>query len=158
MSESQVENNKTESVERESGQVKWFNTKTGFGFITASTNNDEEMSEDIFVHHTAIDAGDTYRYLTEGELITFERRKARSNNHTYEAANVRAPDGGVLNCLKPRQPRQSRQQRNRVTNNNNSKMESNGIPVVMNSDDGESQWMLVKRKNHKKKTSENKKD
>ena len=48
------------------GKVKWFNDKKGFGFIEP-----EGGGEDVFVHHTSIDA-DGYRTLTEGEKVEFE--------------------------------------------------------------------------------------
>ncbi len=48
------------------GTVKWFNDAKGYGFITA-----EEISQDIFVHHTAIQA-EGFRTLTQGEPVEFE--------------------------------------------------------------------------------------
>lgn len=47
------------------GIVKWFNASKGFGFI------EQEDGEDIFVHHTAIQA-DGYKSLDEGASVTFE--------------------------------------------------------------------------------------
>ncbi len=47
------------------GIVKWFNASKGFGFI------EQEAGEDIFVHHTAIQA-DGYKSLDEGASVTFE--------------------------------------------------------------------------------------
>jgi len=47
------------------GTVKWFNESKGFGFIT------QENGEDIFVHHTAINASG-FRTLNEGEKVEFE--------------------------------------------------------------------------------------
>jgi CspA family cold shock protein len=49
----------------ETGIVKWFNDAKGFGFIK------REDGEDVFVHHTAIQA-DGFRTLTEGEKVQFE--------------------------------------------------------------------------------------
>ena len=49
----------------ETGIVKWFNDAKGFGFIK------REDGEDVFVHHTAIQA-DGFRTLTEGERVQFE--------------------------------------------------------------------------------------
>ena len=43
------------------GQVKWFNTKTGFGFITVRSDGDY-TGKDIFVHHSDLKvAEDQYR-------------------------------------------------------------------------------------------------
>lgn len=47
------------------GTVKWFNDGKGFGFIK------REDGEDIFVHHTNIDATG-YRSLVEGQRVQFE--------------------------------------------------------------------------------------
>lgn len=47
---------------RSLGQVKWFDTKKGFGFIAASTG------EDLFVHQSAIKS-DGFRALTRKSLL-----------------------------------------------------------------------------------------
>ena len=53
---------------KEQGIVKWFNASKGFGFIQRQTG------EDVFVHHTAIQA-EGYRSLNEGQAVEFEVRK-----------------------------------------------------------------------------------
>ena len=52
-------------AERESGTVKWFDAKKGFGFIS------RDQGEDVFVHHSAI-SGDGYRSLDEGQKVEFD--------------------------------------------------------------------------------------
>jgi CspA family cold shock protein len=47
------------------GKVKWFNTKKGYGFISA------EDGADIFVHYSNI-AADGYKTLAEGDAVTFD--------------------------------------------------------------------------------------
>jgi CspA family cold shock protein len=47
------------------GTVKWFNDSKGFGFITP------EEGEDVFVHHTSIQA-DGFKSLSEGDQVEFE--------------------------------------------------------------------------------------
>ncbi|MHC4206659.1 MAG: cold-shock protein [Planctomycetota bacterium] len=47
------------------GTVKWFNSRKGYGFITA------EDGKDIFVHYADI-TGDGYRTLVEGDTVTFD--------------------------------------------------------------------------------------
>ena len=49
---------------RETGVVKWFNDKKGFGFIA------REDGDDIFVHYSAI-AGEGFRSLSEGDRVEF---------------------------------------------------------------------------------------
>ena len=50
--------------ERIQGTVKWFNSGKGYGFIA------RESGEDVFVHHTAIQA-EGYRSLEEGQRVEF---------------------------------------------------------------------------------------
>jgi CspA family cold shock protein len=49
---------------RETGVVKWFNDKKGYGFIS------RDSGDDIFVHHSAIVA-EGFRSLAEGERVEF---------------------------------------------------------------------------------------
>lgn len=47
------------------GRVKWFDNRKGYGFI------ERDSGEDIFVHHSNIDA-EGFRTLNDGELVGFE--------------------------------------------------------------------------------------
>ena len=49
-----------------SGKVKWFNTKSGYGFISP-----EDGSADVFVHQTAIRT-EGYRSLADGESVEYQ--------------------------------------------------------------------------------------
>jgi len=49
---------------KESGTVKWFNVKKGFGFIT------RDGGEDIFVHYRNIE-GNGRRAIAEGQRVQF---------------------------------------------------------------------------------------
>lgn len=51
--------------ERETGTVKWFNDAKGFGFI------EREGGEDLFVHHTAIQA-EGFKSLSENQKVEFK--------------------------------------------------------------------------------------
>ncbi|RMD93593.1 MAG: cold-shock protein [Calditrichaeota bacterium] len=51
-------------AERETGTVKWFNAKKGYGFILRNEG------EDIFVHYSEIN-GDGFRTLKEGQKVEF---------------------------------------------------------------------------------------
>lgn len=50
---------------KESGTVKWFNEKKGYGFIVR-----ESGDRDLFVHHSAIIA-EGFRTLAEGDRVEF---------------------------------------------------------------------------------------
>lgn len=48
-----------------SGKVKWWNNKSGFGFIA------QPEGKDVFVHHTNI-TGSGFKTLREGEEVKFD--------------------------------------------------------------------------------------
>jgi len=50
--------------EKEIGTVKWFNDAKGYGFIS------REGSDDVFVHHTAIQM-DGFKSLSEEQQVEF---------------------------------------------------------------------------------------
>lgn len=49
---------------RESGEIKWFNSKKGYGFIT------RDQGDDVFVHYRDIEGGDRHS-LSDGQRVTF---------------------------------------------------------------------------------------
>lgn len=87
---------------RLTGRVKWFNNKTGFGFITALEDSEGVSKDsDVFVHHSTIKVEkEQYRYLTIGEYVDFELSKITdsSNKHEFQAANVTGIRNGKLIC------------------------------------------------------------
>ena len=66
------------------GTIKWFNDQKGYGFI-----QQEGVTEDIFVHHTAIKM-DGFRTLTPGEAVDFEIKK---DDKGLKAVNVTRATG-----------------------------------------------------------------
>jgi cold shock CspA family protein len=90
------------------GQVKWFNTKTGYGFITACGG--EYDKKDIFVHFSSIKIADPqYLYLVQGEYVSFDLNKMESNKYEFHAVNVHGINGGSIMCeLRNTQPDVSR--------------------------------------------------
>ena len=49
------------------GTVKWFDTKKGYGFVADSASTDT----DYFVHFSEIQS-DNFKTLEEGQKVTFE--------------------------------------------------------------------------------------
>jgi CspA family cold shock protein len=99
------DNNKNDTTvsSRLTGRVKWFNNKTGFGFITALTDSEGvKEGSDVFVHHSAIKvAQEQYRYLVQGEYVEFVLSKisdASESKHEFQAVDVSGVKGGKLIC------------------------------------------------------------
>jgi len=80
---------------RWTGCVKWFNNQAGYGFVTATI---EEEEVDVFVHHSALQTTtDQFRYLVEGEYISFGTTPPDSDGK-ITATSVTGANGGKLMC------------------------------------------------------------
>ena len=62
------------------GTVKWFNERKGYGFIVP-----DDGSEDVFIHHSNI-AAEGFRSLEEGQKVEYDTGKGRKGP---EATNVK---------------------------------------------------------------------
>ena len=84
------------------GNVKWFNDAKGYGFISVSNPNGQDV-QDVFVHHSAILA-DGYRTLAEGQEVRVRHppgRKKACRPPTSVARRKRAsspPHGRLFFC------------------------------------------------------------
>tara|TARA_Y100000816_G_scaffold111251_2_gene77829 strand:- start:3729 stop:4109 length:381 start_codon:yes stop_codon:yes gene_type:complete len=78
------------------GRCKWFNGRKGFGFIT-TVGTDEPT--DVFVHHSNVEvAAEQYKYLVEGEYVSFNVTETSEGEHKHQASNVTGVLGGKLMC------------------------------------------------------------
>ncbi|OEH76276.1 glycine-rich protein [Cyclospora cayetanensis] len=69
------------------GTCKWFDSKKGFGFITADDGTD------LFVHQTEIKA-DGFRNLSEGEEVEFQVQAGEDGRK--KAVRVTGPGGAPV--------------------------------------------------------------
>jgi len=82
-------------TERFVGQVKWFNNKAGYGFITAREG--EHVDKDIFVHFTTVSRDDKqYRYLVQGEYVEFAIAPSADAKYSIQAVSISGIKGGPL--------------------------------------------------------------
>ena len=91
------ETTSSQKQERILGKVKWFNNKTGYGFITV--NDNQYTDKDIFVHYSDINVSDSqYKYLVQGEYVEFLLEKMDSDKHEFKATGVTGINGGTIMC------------------------------------------------------------
>lgn len=84
------------STERLTARVKWFNPRSGYGFLTDCKNAD-----DVFVHHSEITtSGNVYKTLTAGEYVEYVTTTDPTGK--VLANNVTGILKGPLLCERPR--------------------------------------------------------
>lgn len=80
---------------RQQGIVKWFNNRSGFGFVTTLG----EDNKDIFVHHSGVSVDrEQYKYLVQGEYVEFVLTTSSNSEHKFQATKVTGILKGPLMC------------------------------------------------------------
>lgn len=94
------------STERKIGNVKWFNNKAGFGFITMGENTDSP--KDVFAHYSNINVKNSqYKYLVQGEYVEFDLSPTTEGEHEFQATNITGIQGGATLCERRRISREA---------------------------------------------------
>ena len=116
----------TNASVRFTGRVKWFNNKAGYGFI--SITDGAQAGTDVFVHHSAIGvSSEQYKYLVQGEYISFNLSQTQNNAHKFQATNVLGINGGKLMCETRKEFKMSRS----TYNKDKVEFEESNEPVKM---------------------------
>lgn len=93
-----IETDNQNLLKRLSGMVKWFNNKSGFGFITVCSEG-EFNKKDIFVHYSSIRVSNPqYKYLVQGEYVDFTLIQPADTKHEYQATDITGIMGGSIMC------------------------------------------------------------
>ena len=93
--------------ERLVGRVKWFNNKAGYGFITVSDG--DRAGSDVFVHHSnVVVTSEQYKYLVQGEYVSFTIDCVPGGKHEFQAGEVSGINDGKLMCETRREFRENR--------------------------------------------------
>tara|TARA_B110000285_G_C14956316_1_gene529379 strand:+ start:139 stop:510 length:372 start_codon:yes stop_codon:yes gene_type:complete len=80
------------------GNVKWFNNKTGYGFVTIVSES-LHKGKDIFAHYSNLKIEKSqYRYLVQGEYIQFDLVKPEKGTHEFHAVNITGVCNGPIMC------------------------------------------------------------
>ena len=92
------------------GRCKWFNNKAGYGFLTVVSGGESKWDGvDVFVHHSAVTTEtEQYKYLVQGEYVSFNLQTMEGGDHEYQASDVRGVNGGKLMCETRNEQRQQR--------------------------------------------------
>jgi len=107
-----VTSNTVTDEKRVKGMCKWFNNKSGYGFLTITEG--EKKDSDIFVYHSSLVVGNEnqYKYLVQGEYVDFTVTNVESSKsqgkYEYHATNVTGINGGKLMCETRNESRVSR--------------------------------------------------
>ena len=93
----------SENEQRLTGMVKWFNNKSGFGFVTVCSEG-EFNNKDIFAHYSSIRVTNSqYKYLVQGEYVEFTLVNSENDKHEHQATDITGIMSGPILCETRRQ-------------------------------------------------------
>ena len=96
------------SMSKQTGRVKWFNTKSGYGFITVTDG--PNSGTDVYAHHSAIVVGEEqFKYLVQGEYVHFAT-EVDSTTGKLSAQSITGINNGQLMCETRRDVREQYRQ------------------------------------------------
>lgn len=88
-----------DSIGVHTGQVKWFNDKLGYGFITICGEGHgmgNEASRDVFIHHSGVrPLNSSFHSLRKGEYISFNMTHGLNGPQAIDVTGI---GGGTLMC------------------------------------------------------------
>jgi cold shock CspA family protein len=117
------------TTDRFTGQVKWFNNKTGYGFVTLCDG--EHKDKDIFTHYSAIRVSDSqYKYLVQGEYVELGLAKPESGPHEFQAVDICGVKGGPIMCETRQQRQPSTDKRPRQQRKKKDSHSETEVPVT----------------------------
>lgn len=101
-----MSSNDSVPTEKKIGNVKWFNNKAGFGFITMGENTDSP--KDVFAHYSNINVKNSqYKYLVQGEYVEFDLTPTSEGEHEVQATSITGIQGGATLCERRRISRET---------------------------------------------------
>ncbi len=66
----------------DSGTVKWFNDKKGYGFITP-----DEGGDDLFIHHSNVEM-EGFKTLSDGQKVSYEAGEGKKGPEATKVVPV----------------------------------------------------------------------
>ena len=73
----------------------------------------ELQGEDVFCHHSGVVvSSEQYKYLVQGEYVSFSLRESDSDSHPYQAGEIKGVCDGKLMCETRWENRQARESQN----------------------------------------------
>jgi CspA family cold shock protein len=83
----------SQAAKRETGTVKWYDAKKGYGFITPDSS--QQYGNDLFVHYTHIECGSDKR-LVDGQRVSYLPMPGRNGMQAQKVQPLQILSGSLL--------------------------------------------------------------